>query len=270
MAIVSTATTRIQVHGHRGARALRPENTLAAFQYAIDSGVDVLELDMAVTLDQHLVVSHDLAMSRRRCLGPEGETALYKLTLEQVKQWDCGTLKNKRYRRQVPVPGERVATLDEVFALAPQGQFGFNIETKINARRPELSPAPEIFARLVAEAVRRHGLEKRVIVQSFDYRTLKALRGIAPEIALSALYAGLPRDFRRINDDAGGVEWISPHHLLVTQAQVRRAHEAGLKVVPWTANRAGSWRKLAAAHVDAIITDDPAALIEYLQRRGLR
>ena len=261
---------RILVHGHRGARALRPENTLPAFQYAIDQGVDVLELDMAVTRDDVIVISHDPHMNPAICQGPGGETAIHKLSLEQVRQWDCGALKNPAFPRQQPVPGTRMPTLEEVFDLAAPSRVELNIETKIDPRTPELAPDPLTFARLVVDAVRKHRLERRVIVQSFDFRTLKEVRKLAPEIRLSALYEGTPKPFPAIARDAGGVEIISPHYSLVTPEQVRAAHDAGLQVVPWTANTPDVWERLAAAQVDAIISDDPAALIAWLKERNLR
>jgi len=264
------AAPKIQVHGHRGARAVRPENTIPAFEYAIQVGVDVLELDMAVTRDNVLVVSHDLEMNRKIHEGPAGETAIRKLTLEQIRQWDCGKLKNPEYPKQQPVPGTRMPTIDEVFALASKGSFEFNIETKIDAKRPELTPAPPEYARLVVEAIRRHKLEKRVMVQSFDFRTLHEVKKLAPEVRLSALYAGLPKSFVAISKEAGGAQIVSPHHRITWKTYVEAAHKAGLQVVPWTANKPGEWDSLIEAQVDAIISDDPAELIQHLKKRGLR
>lgn len=269
MAIAHSAP-KIMVHGHRGARAVRPENTMPAFEYAIGIGVDVLELDMVVTKDNVLVVSHDLEMNRKICQGPEGLVAIREMTLAQVKQWDCGTLKNPEFPNQQPVPGTKKPTLDEVFALASKGTFEFNVETKIDAKRPELAPEPAAFAKLVVDAIRKHKLEKRVMVQSFDFRTLAEVKKIAPEIRLSALYAGLPKSLVKISKEAGDAPIVSPHYLLVTQKKVKKAHEANLQVVPWTANTPKAWKKLVAQEVDAIITDDPAALIDYLKQKGLR
>lgn len=268
--LLAEAAPKILVHGHRGARAVRPENTLPAFEYAIQAGVDVLELDMAVTKDNVLVVSHDLTMNRKICQGPEGPTAIRELTLAQFKQWDCGTLKNPDYPKQQPVPGTRKPTLDEVFALAGRGSFEFNIETKIDSKKQELTPDPASYARLVVDAIRRHGLEKRVMVQSFDFRTLAEVKKLAPEIRLSALYAGLPKSLVKISQEAGDAPIVSPHWMLVTKKKVKEAHEKGLQVVPWTANSPAAWKKLAKAQVDAIISDDPAALIDWLKKEGRR
>lgn len=258
------------VHGHRGARAVLPENTLPAFEYAIEVGVDALELDLAVTRDNVLVVSHDPEINTAICRGPSGgERLIRRLTLEQVRRWDCGAVANPEQPRQKAAPGARMPTLDEVLALAPRGRFDFNIETKSFPERPECAPPPGEFARLVADAVRRRGLEKRVIVQSFDFRTLLAMKRIAPGIRLSALFSGEPRDFAATAREAGsGV--VSPHFTLVTPERVRQAHAAGLQVLPWTANTPEVWRKLVDARVDGIISDDPAGLIAFLKKEGLR
>jgi glycerophosphoryl diester phosphodiesterase len=156
-------------------------------------------------------------------------------------------------------------TLDEVFALAPKGKFLFNIETKIFSQRPEVTPPPEEFARLVLAVIRKHRLESRVVLQSFDFRTLHAMKKLAPEIKLSALYTGPPRDFVEIAKEAGA-QIVSPVFQLVTPEQVKAAHHAGLEVLPWTADTAADWERLIAAGVDGIITDDPAALIAFLKK----
>ncbi len=269
LTILAETAPKILVHGHRGARSVLPENTLPAFEHAIEAGADVLELDLGVTRDNVPVVCHDPVLNLRICRGPEGSRVLRELTLEQLRQWDCGSLPNPDFPRQKPVPGARIPTLDEVLALASRGSFEFNIETKISPDRPEYAPSPEEFARLVWEAVRRHRLESRVMVQSFDFRTLHAMRKLAPGIRLAALFAGEPRDFIEVSRQAqAGI--VAPNFSLVTPEKVRAARKAGLQVVPWTANTEAQWRDLVEAGVDAIITDDPAGLIDYLKRRGLR
>lgn len=260
---------RILVHGHRGARAMRPENTIPAFEYAIGVGVDVLEMDVAVTKDNVLVISHDPHLSKVICKGPQPDALIHSLTLAQVREYDCGALKNPRFATQQPVPGTHIPTLDQVLDLAPRGKFEFNIETKSFPDHPEYTPTPEVFAKLMLDVFRKHRIESRVILQSFDFRTLHAMKKLAPEIRLSALYEGSPRSFVTIAKEAGATI-VSPEASLVTPAEVKAAHAAGLQVVPWTANTPAEWDKLIAAGVDAIISDDPAALIAYLRARGLR
>jgi glycerophosphoryl diester phosphodiesterase len=260
---------RILVHGHRGARAVRPENTIPAFRYAIDAGVDVLELDMAVTKDNVIVVSHDPILHPPVCSGPSSRAVIRQLTLEQIREWDCGAIRNPSFPKQQPIPGTRMPTLDEVFALAPTGALQFNIETKSFPEHPEYTPPPEEFARLVLDIVRKHKMEQRIIVQSFDFRTLRAMKAIAPDIRVSALTENDKRDFVTIAREAGaGI--ISPHYTMVTAEKVKQAHEAGIQVVPWTANDAAVWDRLIDAGVDAIISDDPAPLIAHLKERGVR
>jgi len=262
------AAPSILVHGHRGARAMRPENTLPAFRYAIEAGVDALELDMAVTSDGVLVISHDPVLEPPVCRGPAGGTAvIHTLTLAQVCEWDCGKTRNPLFPKQQAVAGTRIPTLDEVFDLAELGTFDFNIETKIFAEKPEYSPSPEEFVKLVLQCVRKHHLEKRVILQSFDFRTLREMKRVAPGIRTSALIMGKPQDFVAVAKSARA-DIISPHFSLVTPAQVAAAHKAGLQVVPWTANSPAEWDPLIAADSDAIISDDPAALLAYLKSKN--
>ncbi len=262
------AAPRILVHGHRGARAMRPENTLPAFEYAISIGVDALELDMAVTKDNVIVVSHDPYLQPPVCSGPRPKAAIHELTFAELRQWDCGKIRNPQFPEQTPVPGTRMPSLDEVFDLSRRGRFWFNIETKSFPDHPELTPPPGEFARMVLERVRAHRLEQRVLLQSFDFRTLHAMKELAPEIKRVALWEGDDRDFVSIARDAEASA-VSPHYPLVTPGKVRAAHAAGIEVIPWTANLPADWDRLIGAEVDAIISDDPAGLLAYLKRRGL-
>jgi len=269
MQILATAAERkILVHGHRGARAQRPENTIPAFRYAIQAGVDALEMDMAVTRDNVIVISHDPFLRPPVCSGPQPSALIHTLTLAEVRQWDCGSIRNPNFPTQQTAPGTRVPTLDEVFQLAENGSFDYNIETKSSPKHPEYTPPPDEFARMVLAKIREYHLEKRVILQSFDFRTLLAMKRIAPEIRLSALTVDGTRPFPAIASEAKA-DIISPEFNLVTPEKAEAAHSAGLQVVPWTANTPKEWDPLIAAKVDAIITDDPAALIAYLKKRGL-
>jgi glycerophosphoryl diester phosphodiesterase len=271
MVTATFGADRIEVHGHRGARGVRPENTMPAFEYAIAEGVDVLELDMAITKDNVVVVSHDPVLKAPICSGPAAEAKIHQSTLAELRKWDCGGNRNPQFPRQQLTAGTRIPTLDEVFSLASKGKFSFNIETKITPMEQEagLQPPPAEFVKLVLAEIRKHRLESRVILQSFDFRTLHEMKKIAPEIKLAALYTGPTKSFVEIGKEAGaGI--ISPEYRLVTPEQVKAAHDARLKVIPWTANEPADWDKLIAAGVDAIISDDPAALIAHLKHVGRR
>ncbi|MGH9631938.1 MAG: glycerophosphodiester phosphodiesterase [Bryobacteraceae bacterium] len=263
------SASSVKVHGHRGARAVLPENTIAGFEYAIEAGADFVELDLAVTKDDVLVVSHDPVINAKICTGGKPGAVIREMTFEELQRYDCGSLRNPDFPRQKPVPGARIPSLDQVLELASRGDFVFNIETKISADKPQYTPTPEEYARMLLDAIRKHKIESRVRVQSFDFRTLHEMKKLAPEIPLAALYSGKPEDFAAIAREAGaGI--AAPHLSLVTKARVDAAHAAGVPVVPWTANTPEEWDRLIEAGVDEIITDDPAGLIEHLKKRGVR
>ncbi len=267
--MIAMAGQRIAVHGHRGARAAFPENTLAAFVYAIDAGADYIELDIQPTCDDALVVCHDPVLRRRLCQGPLGSRMVRRLTLAQLQRFDCGSLTDRRFPSQTAVPGARIPSLAEVLALATRGNFRFNIEVKTFPQMAQQALPPESYARLVLDAIVRRGLGGRVEVQSFDLRILGAIGALEPALPLAALCQFGRRGFLRLAREAGAMA-VGPYQRLVTQGGVARAHAAGLRVVPWTANRPRDWARLIRAGVDGIITDDPAALIEYLKVMGLR
>lgn len=270
MALAASAETRIPVHAHRGVRVEMPENTIPAFERAIEVDADMIELDTAVTKDNVVVVSHDPIVNRKLCTGPEGEARIRFLTLAEVKQFDCGAKASSEFPKQKAVPGTRIPTLDEALALLKKGKSGFNIEVKSDPKKPDLYPDPASYARLVVDAIRRHKAEKRVQVQSFDFRIVIEVKKIAPELRLCALYGGLPKDLVEISKEAGDVKYVAPHHMLVTKGNVEAAHKAGLKVIPWTVNSVEGWDRLIEAGVDEIITDDPEALIAHLKSKGRR
>jgi glycerophosphoryl diester phosphodiesterase len=297
------AQRTILVHAHRGGRAYRPENSIPSFKYGISVGADVLELDLAVTKDGVLVVSHSPYVTQpaaetlskdpkmqavitaslpneRRCDGPAlpPGTTIHSLTLAELKQYDCGSHALKAFPTQVAVPHTPIPTFEEVLDLAPQGNFQFNVETKIFPNQPGMTPTPEAFVGMIDEAVKRHHLEARVILQSFDFRTLRAMRVLDPAIRLSALFGEAKYDslmgvgdtdksFAHIAQVAGlrPGDFFSPDTSLATPGEVKWAHEHGFQVAPYTANTAAAWQKLADAQVDAIITDDPAGLLAWLR-----
>lgn len=265
---MKAGSPRILVHGHRGARARRPENTIPAFRYAIEQGVDVLELDIAVTRDGVAVVSHDPHINATICSGPRLGAAIHDLTLTQLHEYDCGSKQNPNFPTQTPAPGARVPALSEVFDLGRGNQVWFNVETKIFADKPELTPNPEAFTKLVLEQIRKHGLESRVILQSFDPRTLRVMKKLDPSIPRAALFE-IDSDWLEVAREFEATI-LSPEYHLVTRDRVAKAHASGLQVVPWTVDKPEDWQRQVDAKVDAIICDDPAPLIAWLKEKGLR
>jgi glycerophosphoryl diester phosphodiesterase len=261
-------TPRILVHGHRGARARRPENTLPAFKYAIDQGVDVLELDVAVTRDNVPVVSHDPLINATICSGPKTGIPIHTLTLAELQKYDCGAKQNPNFATQQAVPGTHIPKLDDVFALSKGTHVWFNVETKIFVDHPELTPGPEAFTQLILDSIRKYRIQNRVILQSFDPRTLRVMKKLDPSIPRSALFEK-EREWPEVAQEFAATIF-SPEYHLVTAERVAKAHAAGQQVVPWTVNKPEDWQRLVDAKVDAIISDDPASLIAWLKQKNLR
>ena len=265
---------RVEVYGHRGARARRPENTVPGFEYAVGIGVDVLELDVRVTRDSRLLVSHEPRPDVHLCLGPNGEALkspplFMEMTLEQVAGYDCGTLRNPKFPKQRPVPGTRIPTLGEVFeavsrmSVPAAKTVRFYIELKSLPELPRESPPPEELARLVVEELRRRGMLSRVVLQSMDYRTLRAARSLEPTVKIAALSRNFLEDLPKTAAELKADD-IAPYRRLVSERLVEAVHKAGARVVVWTVDEPEEWGALLRDKVDGIITDDPEALIGYL------
>lgn len=282
------------VEGHRGARGVLPENTLPAFSYADDLGVSTLEMDTKVTKDGVLVVTHDSVLNpdlvRDASGGWVGDgIPLNSLTLREVQQLDVGRLRPgsayaKRFPEQTPIDGTRMPTLREVLdTFRDRSQVRFNIETKIEPDHPDHSPAPAEFARKLVDELRSAGVDHRATIQSFDWRTLKEVQRIAPEMPTSALTEADPALLEnglwtaglRLGDFGGsipalvaasGADIWSPDSEMLTAESVRDAHDRGLRVVPWTVNDPADIDAMKALGVDGLISDYPERLLDSAPR----
>lgn len=294
------------LQGHRGARGLAPENTLAAFARALTLGVTTLELDLAVTRDGVVVVSHDPVLNPDVARRPDGHwldkagPPLFALSRGELLAYDVGRLRpGSRYAaqfpEQVPQDGLRIPTLLEVFALA--GKAGnetvrFNIETKIDPGKPEQTLPPAAFADAVLAVVREAGVTARTTIQSFDWRTLRHVQRVAPDVETVCLTAQDPPD-QLLGGREGGSPWLagldpndfagsvprlvqaagariwSPSARDLNPRAIGEAHGLGLKVIPWTVNRPGDMKSLIEAGVDGLITDRPDLLRQVMQEAGL-
>ncbi len=295
------------LQGHRGARGLAPENTLAGFARALAVGVSTLELDCGVTRDGVVVVSHDRLLNPDHTRDAAGNflavpgPAIVDLTYEELRGYDVGRIRPgselaAAFPEQVPADGERIPRLADVFALVERSgnrTVRFNIETKVDPARPEQTVSPLAFARALEAAIRESGMASRVTVQSFDWRTLRLLGTLAPDIALVALTdqqegedtieAGKPGPSPWLGeldvDDHGGsvpklvqalgAKTWSPHARDLTPASVIEAHSLGLSVVPWTVNDPADMERAIALGIDGLITDYPDRLRAVLQAKGI-
>ena len=292
----------IEIQGHRGARGLLPENTIPAFERAIELGVDVLELDLGVTRDGVPVVHHDRALDPDRTrdaagawLTPPG-AFLNALDLAALSELDVGRVAPgskvaERFPEQVPRDGTRIPTLAQVLALGRRPgaeEIRFNIETKVTPLAPEETAGPEEFARTVVDVLRTEGMLDRADLQSFDWRVLREARKLAPELSTVCLTAeqrwidnilrGRPGpspwtagldveafdgSVPRLVEAAGCTVW-SPYYCDLTEATLADAHTLGLRVVVWTVNEVDDMLALAHLGVDGIITDYPDRALDAL------
>jgi glycerophosphoryl diester phosphodiesterase len=304
--VAALPAVAFDLQGHRGARGLRPENTLAAFAHAMAIGVTTLETDLGVTKDGVLVIAHDPWLNPDIVRSPDGRwlatqgPAIRTLTLAELKRYDVGRLNPRsKYARQLPEQrpedGERFPTLLELFELtrAAGRPVRFNIETKITPANPDETVDPATYARLTVEAVRKAGLSDDVTIQSFDWRTLIEAMKIAPEIGIVCLtsesanldtvqrrsgkpspwHAGLDLgahggSLPRLVKAAGCGTW-SPFWRNVTPELVAEAHSIGVTVLPWTVNDNADMTRLIDFDVDGIITDYPDRLRQVMAVRGM-
>jgi glycerophosphoryl diester phosphodiesterase len=293
------------LQGHRGARGLRPENTLAAFGKALQVGVTTLELDTGVSEDGVVVVSHERRASSLECQGPWLGQLWKDLTVAQIKQLDCGrrTPPNPAtdpfVGTQEAVPGTRMPTLAEVFALVERYESSpsnrgranqpvlFNVETKLDPTVPSETVDPATFARRVVETIRAAGLVDRVTLQSFDWRTLGEAKRLEPKLRTVALAqaptifpgtpwtAGVPISADawqgQVADAAKsiGASILSPRFNDLTDALIARSQRIGLPVVPWTVNDQPTMAALIDRGVDGLITDYPDRLRAVMDAKGL-
>ena len=297
----------LEVQGHRGARGLWPENTLAAFAGALGLGVSTLELDCGVTRDGVLVVTHDPELNPDLTRGADGRflaktgPRIFGLTFEELMSYDVGRLKPgsayaARFPEQEPVDGERIPRLADVLALARtrgQGRVRVAIEVKTFPGQPELTAAPDVFAAGLRQDVEATGTLAMVSIMAFDWRVLTAVQRLMPQAATVALTEqqnggdtvciGAPQpspwlgglDPARFGNSvvrlvkASGAGTWGPDYQDLNAARIAEAHELGLRVVPWTVNATSDMERLLELGVDGMTSDRPDVLRELLESRGL-
>jgi glycerophosphoryl diester phosphodiesterase len=303
---VSGAAVAFDLQGHRGARGLAPENTLEGFAKAIEIGVTTLETDIAVTKDGVLVLYHDRVLNPDITRQADGTwiaargPAINTLTHAELGRYDVGRIKpESKYAAQFPeqqaIDGARIPTLADLFAItSPTGRaVRFNIETKLSPDHSGETPDPETFARLVVESVRKAGVSARVTIQSFDWRTLRAVRKLAPEIGTACLTAQTTLRDRQVDGQRKPSPWLagldvidhgasvprlvqaagcgawSPRYAELTAEAVAEAHNLDLKVVPWTVNARADMERLIDMGVDGLISDYPDRARAVMAAKGL-
>ncbi len=300
------AQGQIDLQGHRGARGLLPENTLAAFERAIQLGVTTLELDVVATKDDVLVISHNSALNPDITRDPQGRfisaptPLINSLNYQELATYDVGRLDNwSRYARNFPaqsaVDGQKIPRLRDLFELVKSlgnTSIKFAIETKVTPTHPENTPSPEHVVQLVLKEIADNNMGDRVQILSFDWRTLQHVQRLSPGTPTVYITAQLPEldnlmirsgqdspwtagfqykqygSVAKMIKAAGGTHWSVFWRDLDAET-VQEAQQLGIKVVAWTVNDRSAMNKMIDLGVDGLVTDRPDIAIEVLKLRKI-
>ncbi|MGL4306802.1 MAG: glycerophosphodiester phosphodiesterase [Mycobacteriaceae bacterium] len=307
-----TPQATIDLQAHRGGRGMTIEESLPGFAKALELGVSTLELDIVLTKDNVPLIWHDPIILDTKCTDTKPITdgdsqypyvgkIVHDLTNAQIQMLDCGSKTLENFPEQQAIPGNKVATLPQLFELVQSyhADIRFNIETKIEAEKPEQSASPQEFVNVILNAIRSANVLNKVSIQSFDWRTFALVKKAEPSIPLVALYdettftpgslwlGGINFDTYH-NDPIGaavalGANVISPGYsnpygakvgepgfaLIADREYVQKAHHAGIKVIPWTINDKATIAAQIDTGVDGVITDYPDRMREVLKEKSL-
>ncbi|KAJ7814158.1 PLC-like phosphodiesterase [Mycena olivaceomarginata] len=293
------------VQGHRGGRGNAIENTLPSFAWGLIDGATTLELDNGVTKDGVVVVWHDEQIVASKCQDtapafsddaafPYVGKFIANLTLVQLKTLDCGSQRQSNFPLQLTYPGTRISTLQEVFDFVECADadhlIRWNIESKIDAAFPDRTVSVDVFVKNQHAIFDASPYKDSITYQSFDWRSLIAMKKLDPTIITSALVehdtAVMPDNTVSPNFSGSslGVKLanaahsinasiLSPHATyspksLATKEMVDQAHYLGMLVKPWTVNSLDMADELLRWGVDGIITDYPNMVRRWVQQQG--
>jgi len=262
--------------GHRGCRGLMPENTIPAFLKALDLGVNTLELDVVISKDRQVVVSHDPYFHSDFSIDPAGKSVpkgttiiLYQLNYDQIKQYDVGSNGNPGFPEQQklktykPLLREVIQAVEAYRERKNLPPVGYNIEIKSEEKQYDVSqPQPAPFSDLVYAEIAQRLPPDRIIIQSFDFAVLKHWKkqidaGIYKKVTLAALVANLKGIDKNLAELGFKPDVYSPYFQLINSKKVKQLHRMGIQVIPWTVNTTEEMKKIKTMGVDGIITDYP-------------
>ena len=278
VSLLAAAQPKLDIQGHRGGRALMPENSIPAMLHAVDLGVRTLELDCTISADGKVVVSHDVYMSSDIMLKPDGslitrqeekQYAIYKMTYDSIRLFAEGVKPHPQFPGQMkwrtykPLLADLIDSVEGYVKRHHLKPVYYNMETKSSLAGDNIyHPGPEKFMSLVMDVVKAKGIAGRVIIQSFDPRTLQILHRTDPQQP-TALLIGNKESFEKNIADLGFTPTIySPNYVLVNADLVKKAHDSKIAVLPWTVNEETDMKAMADLGVDGIISDYPDRLVK--------
>lgn len=270
---------KFDVQGHRGCRGLRPENTVPAFLLALDSGVTTLEMDVVITRDRQVVLSHEPWMSGSICLDPNGREIspkdtlthnIYAMSYEEVRRYDCGSKGNERFPEQVKMMAYKPLLRDVIVAVEnhiknhTKYEVDYNIEIKSEPWGDDkFHPKPEEYAKLVYELIDQYLPMSRVVIQSFDFRVLKYIHTQYPTLRTSALVENKKSLEANLKALGFTPSVYSPYYKMVTPEMIKQGKVLKMRIIPWTVNDEREMLALKGMGVDGLITDYPDRAAKY-------
>lgn len=264
------------IQGHRGARGLLPENTIPGFIAALDSGVTTLELDVLITRDKQVLVSHDPYLSHKICSKPDGseitvddekKLTIYDMTYDEIRFYDCGMKIYSDFPEQFkmhahkPLLSDVIKSVERYIKSYTRFEVDYNIELKSWLSSDEkFHPPPPEFSNRVYELIDQYLPTNRIIIQSFDFRILRYWKEKYPKIRLSALV----ENTKSIDTNLANLNFkptiYSPDYKRLNKKRIKDLQKQGIKVIPWTINDEKTMSKFIKWGVDGIISDYPNLL----------
>jgi len=279
----TTSIKSIDIQGHRGCRGLLPENTIPAFQYALELGVNTLELDVVISKDKVVVVSHEPYLNHEICQNLSGNRIskkdeknykIYELDFEELQKYDCGIEDHPKFPEQKSIATSK-PSLDEMILSSEKTAKDlnrdlpfYNIEIK-RTKEGDLIFHPDYkeFTDLTMEVILKNKIEERTTVQCFDIEVLQYLHTTYPDQAQVLLISNRMKPAENI-EELGHIPAVySPYYKLVNEKLVKYCKEQNMKLIPWTVNEEDDMEQMISLGVDGIITDYPNRLINLYQEK---
>ncbi len=298
--MILSKPNHIKIYGHRGARGVLPENTLDSFQYLFDNDIKAYETDILISKDLVPVITHDFRLSPSMTKDSDGnwledeDIKIIDLTYDQISKFEVGSLNKltkygRRFLNQKKLPNQKIPKLSQLLDLTTQNNNSnliINLEIKSTPVQENLTPSPEMLAKIVLDEVNKSSLIDKIIYSSFDWRVLREIKNYNSEIPR----AYLTQDQRNIYDQSpwmdftplhnnvdlpklikahGGKAW-HPYHKNINEKNIKIAQSENLPVNVWTVNKEKDMLRMIDYGVDGIMTDYPVQLKELCEKKNIK
>ena len=301
--MILSKPNQIKIYGHRGARGDLPENTLESFQYLFENNINAYETDILISKDLVPVITHDFRLDPDLTKDSGGDwikeddIKIFNLTYEELSKFDISTINKKskygrRFADQKSLTNQKIPKLSELLELTSKNivdDLIINLEIKSTPIEENLTPPPDVMVKLIINEVNKSILKDKVIFSSFDWRILREIKNLDPNISRAyltseqkgkvydkspwmdfmPLYDSDSRELPRLIKTLGGEAW-HPRHKDISIDIVKISHEEGLPVSVWTVNEEYDMMRMIDYGVDGIMTDYPLRLKELCARKNIK